>query len=411
MTDLRGKGVWLWQVERCEGGDAARIAARAAAAGLSHVLVKVCDGSETRNDKYLGDLAEALRARGLAVWGWGYTRPSSPQSEALTAAAQVQRYGLAGFVIDAESEYQAHLYRTSRARAYVAALRAALPDTPLALSTYRYPSLHRPFPFGAFLEKCDLQMPQVYWEQAHNPGDQVRRSRREWAALGYQPYLPTGSAYGAGKWEATGAEVCEFLTVCRDEGYPGANLWSWDYAGRPDKAYLWREIERFDWPTPVQPIPPAPVPPPPTEWHWPTDFRVVTQKFGANPATYKAYGLPGHEGLDVRAPHGSNVYAVHAGRVHQIDQNHRYYGVSVRLRFEAGGVNYEATVGHGLPGSVRVEVGQTVRAGDVLMLADNTGNVLAGSSHCHLHLKRLDGGPGDQGFPYGLVDPERFLKV
>jgi murein DD-endopeptidase MepM/ murein hydrolase activator NlpD len=29
---------------------------------------------------------------------------------------------------------------------------------------------------------------------------------------------------------------------------------------------------------------------------------VLTQAFGANPAIYRRYGMPGHEGVDLRAP-------------------------------------------------------------------------------------------------------------
>ena len=39
---------------------------------------------------------------------------------------------------------------------------------------------------------------------------------------------------------------------------------------------------------------------------WPVDSRRVNQKFGENPQNYNAFSLPGHEGLDLYAPTGSN---------------------------------------------------------------------------------------------------------
>ena len=62
-------------------------------------------------------------------------------------------------------------------------LRASLPTFPFALSSYRYPTLHPALPWEAFLEKCDYNMPQVYWMEAHNPSDQLVRCLRDLVIL------------------------------------------------------------------------------------------------------------------------------------------------------------------------------------------------------------------------------------
>ncbi|TLN03399.1 hypothetical protein FDZ74_14730, partial [bacterium] len=51
--------------------------------------------------------------------------------------------------------------------------------------------------------------------------------------------------------------------------------------------------------------------------HWPVDSRRVNQYFGENPDSYKGFGLPGHEGLDLYARDGANSYAAAAGDVYQ----------------------------------------------------------------------------------------------
>src|SRR4030067_2428572 len=38
---------------------------------------------------------------------------------------------------------------------------------------------------------------------------------------------------------------------------------------------------------------------------WPTETRYYTQRFGRSPALYAKYNLPGHAGVDMRAPQGS----------------------------------------------------------------------------------------------------------
>ena len=40
---LTGKGCFIWQIKNCEGGNPQAIAAKAQAANLSHVLLKIAD--------------------------------------------------------------------------------------------------------------------------------------------------------------------------------------------------------------------------------------------------------------------------------------------------------------------------------------------------------------------------------
>ena len=124
---------------------------------------------------------------------------------------------------------------------------------------------------------------------------------------------------------------------------------------------------------------------------WPTEYRVITQHFGANPRNYAQFGLPGHDGVDLRAPTGSKVFCVAPGevfRIHNKPTGHNY-GIHVRVAHQNG---YKTVYGH--LQKVFVRTGQIVEAGTVLGLADNTGNSFG--SHLHLTLKRT-------GAKYGLV--------
>lgn len=149
---------------------------------------------------------------------------------------------------------------------------------------------------------------------------------------------------------------------------------------------------------------------------WPTEFRIVTQPWGADPAYYGQFGLPGHEGLDLRAPDGSQVFAAGAGVVTRVDAAQPAYGVSVRHAWDYQGRRFEVIYAHGLPESVRVKVGDPVRAGDVLMRADSTGNVRG--AHLHLSLKELGVTYEDYGldgkrrmWPNNLCDPSPYLGL
>ncbi len=255
---LYGKGWFIWQVGRCEGGSPAAIAEKAAAAGLTHVLLKVAErtfayGLDRHGQDMVVPVVEALRQKGLQVWGWHYVYGEKPVEEARIGVQRAVQLGLDGYVIDAEAEYKLP-GRSAAARAFMSTLRSGLPSTTLvALSSYRYPTLHRQLPWRAFLEHCDLNMPQVYWEQAHNPAQQLARSVSELSnpdVVGFvRPVVPTGAAYGSGNWRASPDDVAKFLTEAQRLGLAGANLYSWDYATSSGNTDLWEAAARFDWAT------------------------------------------------------------------------------------------------------------------------------------------------------------------
>lgn len=212
---LTGKGFFIWKLKNAEGGDAEAIADKAVRADLTHVLIKIADGREAFGDpNSKRAVVNALRNRRIQIWGWHYVYGNDPADEARVAIEQIKALRLDGYVVDAEHQYK-QPGKSAAAREYMTDLRRGLPSTPIAFSSYRYPSYHREVPWAAFLEKCDYNMPQVYWEQAHNPEEQLRRSVQEFAntrLVGFnRPVIPTGSAYGTGSWVATADDLRRFL--------------------------------------------------------------------------------------------------------------------------------------------------------------------------------------------------------
>ena len=250
--------MFVWMLSACAGGDPLALAAKAKAAGFSWVALKVQDGTNIYQPDLLAPAISALRAAGIAVWGWGYLYgatflgASIAAREAAITIKCFEDYLIDGFLIDAE-----HQYKRTNARAwaatYMAAVRAALPKVRLGLCSYRYPSLHPQLPWREFLAYCDFHAPQVYWALAHNPGDQLRRSVRELTALKALPVAPVGAAYKEHTWAGpTVAELNEFDNTAKALMLPGVSYWSWQHAEA--NSMWWGAIAAHKW----QPVPPAP---------------------------------------------------------------------------------------------------------------------------------------------------------
>lgn len=218
---LDGKGFFIWQIRNCEGGDPDLIAQAAEEGDLGHVLIKIADGASRYNVDLKSGLdrvpsvINALREKGLQVWGWHYIYGKSPIAEADIAASRIQQLDLDGYVINAEREFK-HPGKDKAASIYMSRLRTALPDLPIALSSYRFPYYHIQYPWNEFLEGCDFIMPQVYWIHATNPGEQLLRCEHEYKSLGYNlPIIPTGAAFLERDWIPSDTEIEEFLKTSR----------------------------------------------------------------------------------------------------------------------------------------------------------------------------------------------------
>ena len=237
MEHLSGKGMFIWQIAHCEGGDVDAIVGRAKQAGLTHVLIKIADGRAAYNGDP-ADLVLALLDAGIKPWAWQYTYGSHPADEAVFGARRFSELPFAGFVIDAEFEYKGH---PQQALAYMDALRTRLPDATVALSSYYLPDLHPTFPWREFLTQCDINMPQVYWYD-RGPQRALQQSLEQNQRFG-KPVFPTGAAYPEA---ATADQITLFLSAVNETGLAGANFWSWQHATDA----MWKAVAEFSWRTP-----------------------------------------------------------------------------------------------------------------------------------------------------------------
>lgn len=147
---------------------------------------------------------------------------------------------------------------------------------------------------------------------------------------------------------------------------------------------------------------------------WPAKYEpAVTQLWAANPDNYKGFCdsaglcLPGHDGVDIRAPEGTPIRAVAPGRViraHANPDDHNY-GIHVYIEHQ----NSEMT-GYCHLSKAYVKLYEDVVAGQVIGLAGNTGRSFG--AHLHFVRKTLDKTYVDVHgkWPWNLADPTEFLK-
>ena len=114
----------------------------------------------------------------------------------------------------------------------------------------------------------------------------------------------------------------------------------------------------------------------------------ISQLFGANLVDfYKTLGIDGHNGLDLRAPTGTPVYAVNDGEI--LAYADISGGIAVELftapiKIEGVDVRLRIIYYHLL--RYLVKTGDKVKKGQNIALADNTGRYTTGA-HLHLGVK------------------------
>jgi len=128
---------------------------------------------------------------------------------------------------------------------------------------------------------------------------------------------------------------------------------------------------------------------------WPSSFRPahITQFFRANPQDYAKFGLPGHEGLDIRSGVDGQALCIAAGVVARVDAwpNTGAYGYSVRVYHAE--LKATSIYAHLDPLVSVPAVGTIVAASSVLGRCDSTGNTRA--AHLHLSIKDVYGAFAD----------------
>jgi hypothetical protein len=286
--NFKGKGMFTWILNRCEGGDIGQIIKKAQEAQITFLMPKIADGpyEYEANRPYLKNLVEMAHAAGIKIIAWQYVYGQNPIAEAERAIIELKKYPYDGFVINAETQYK---NRPSQAKTYCQALRSAFPEMFMALSSYRYPSYHANFPFNEFLEYVDANMPQVYWEKADGTAvGQLQRCLAEFADEDFiqRPIMPTGAAYTNDGWVAKAADIKAFIEAVIAKGLSACSFWEWHYP-RERFPELWEPIAETRFPGAEEPEPIEPDPEPEDGTFWAVCTAANALSVRSTPVYYK----------------------------------------------------------------------------------------------------------------------------
>src|SRR4051794_17127081 len=219
-TVFDGSGMWIWYVNKSDGGDLDAIAARANAAGVKTVFIKSGDGA-TYWDQFSPLIVGGLKQRGLNVCAWQFVYGKVPTDEADVGARAVQT-GAQCLVIDAESDYEG---KYTQAKTYITRLRSQLqPGFPVGLTSFPYVDYHPGLPYSVFFANgADFNLPQVYWKDIGTSPDTAMQHTYVHNRIYGKPIFPLGQSYD----DPPPADMTRFRQLAALYGSSGLSWWSW----------------------------------------------------------------------------------------------------------------------------------------------------------------------------------------
>jgi hypothetical protein len=236
-----GKGMWIWQPEYAEEGDAATIVTRAQANGLTHLYVRTGSSVDgIQGGEFLNSLLPAAHAAGLRIIGWDFPYLDDIGSD-VDRALQAIRYStpsgdsLDGFSADIETPMEYVALTPEAATVYGSALRAGVgPNYPLIATVPRpSPARQVDYPYAEVVASFDAIAPMVYW--IDQPPDEEAATAVDYLSQFGKPVLPIGQAYdgaleGGPPGTPTGDEIMSFINAADAHGAAGVSFWSWQHA-------------------------------------------------------------------------------------------------------------------------------------------------------------------------------------
>jgi hypothetical protein len=267
LGPITGKGMWIWEWNSTDGGNAAEIVQQAEAAGLHQLWIRVGD---SLNGFYgageLDALVPLAHAHGIAVIAWGFPYLWDPVGDAqwtedILAWHAPDGEQVDGYGADIEKASEGVMLSAQRAAVYLEVVRQAAASRLVVATVYppSDPNWDGGYPYAAMAPYVDAFAPMIYWECA-DPGTDASLYISRLSTL--RPVIVIGQAFNFGDdggrtVSPSAGEITEFLNASRRAGALGASFWVWQEA-TPEE---WAAVTQFPWsprpsgtlPSPIRP--------------------------------------------------------------------------------------------------------------------------------------------------------------
>lgn len=237
-----GTGIWIYQWVRSDGGNTRVIVARARAAQLSTLYVRIGSSHDGfRGAGVLRALLPAIRGTALHVVAWDFPVLNHPMRDAarLARAAWILRRSgssVSAVAPDIETPAEGTHLSGQRVAVYLRTLRAWLPHDVAILTAVPWPSRFRVgrYPYGTVAAGSDAILPMAYWY--NNSPVRVTTTSMRFLRRFHRPVLPVGQGYD-GRLDVPSLphnnlrlQVPAFFATAHRFGARGVSLWSWQAA-------------------------------------------------------------------------------------------------------------------------------------------------------------------------------------
>ena len=261
------EGLYVWRTRRDADSPswASDIVRDVRAAEINDLFIKVANANYAYNahedSADLEFIFSSLRGE-TNLWGWHYIYLNDPIGEAKIARRMIEKWDLAGYVINAEGHTKG---KDANALTFMRKLRDMVgSDYPLGLSSYRYPNYHPTLPWKVFLggeDRVDFNAPQVYWLKQQNSVEQIdltiKRTKAHEAFIGvdHVPIHPILCAFSDNphEWKPKETSMIDAFQHCKEIGLTSVSWYEWVASHKINR---WDVIQNYtDWEGAPEPPP------------------------------------------------------------------------------------------------------------------------------------------------------------
>jgi len=188
-------------------------------------------------------IIQAVQARGINVVGWGMCFGKFPVEEGSMAASMVQKYNLAGWVIDVEG-METEPNAPGLVNTIVTKYRDAC-DKPIGYCSWPFFTNAHLVPVAQMgMSLCDVGIPMAYVmekdlkESPNSTTKLVDKSMAEWRQFTDKPLIMAGRAFKENGYTTNTDAILTFDVHVRTLGAAGTAWWFLDHA-QPSKHPDW----------------------------------------------------------------------------------------------------------------------------------------------------------------------------